>query len=294
MLPIVMRRFTRFPGLSAVLARAVLLLAAFGLAAPVAAQWLRPDQVVISTESYGAIHPYRAALEAAYSTETDPGRLAVLRNNLDRWRDLPAALGRRHVMVNIVAQEVVLWEDNAVVGRWPVIVGRRQTPTEIFSTEITGVNLNPWWYIPQSIVRESIGALVRNSPAEARRRGYVVSNGSYRQRPGPNNALGRMKLVMPNDHAIYLHDTPSQHLFGEDRRTFSHGCIRVEDALGFAATLLGTTRAAIEAQVASGETRTLSLAEPLPVHIVYFTAVPQADGSIRYFDDFYGRDATAD
>ncbi len=259
-------------------------------AAPALAQWLPPDGVVVTPNRYGPIHPERADLEAAYGAESDPERQAVLAANLERWRNLPAQLGRRYLIVNVAAQEVVLWENGVPVQRWDVIVGRPRTQTVSFSTEVTGVNLNPWWYIPQSIVRESVGALVRNSPSEARRRGYVVENGSYRQRPGPGNALGRMKLVMPNDHAIYLHDTPSQNLFDESSRAFSHGCIRVQDAMGFAATLLQMDRAEIEAIAADGRTQTLALREPVPVHITYFTAREGRDGEAEILDDIYGRD----
>lgn len=259
-------------------------------AAPAGAQWLGPADVVVTPRGNGPINPDRAAAEAAYGAESDPARQTALAANLDRWRDMPARLGQRHLWVNVPAQEVVLVENGRPVGRWNVIVGRPNTPTESFSTEVTGVNLNPWWYVPQSIVRESIGALVRNSPAEARRRGYVVSNGSYRQRPGPGNALGRMKLVMPNNHAIYLHDTPSRHLFDRENRTFSHGCIRVEDAMGFAATLLGMDRQELEAIAANGRTQTVNLPEPIPVHITYFTAVEGQDGEAEMLDDIYGRD----
>lgn len=259
--------------------------------APAAAQWLGPDDVVVTSRSYGPIHPYRAAVEAAYGAEADPARQAILASNLTRWRALPAQLGQRHLIVNVPQQEVVLWENGVPVARWTAIVGRPRTPTVSFSTEITGVNLNPWWYVPQSIVRESVGALVRNNPAEARRRGYVASGGSYRQRPGPGNALGRMKLVMPNSHAIYLHDTPARHLFDRQARAFSHGCIRVQDAMEFAARLAGMSRAELEAIAANGQTRTVPLVAPIPVHITYFTAVPGQADQLRYLDDIYGRDS---
>lgn len=272
-------------------AKLLALIALFAIfVAPAEARWLGPEDVVVTSTSNGPIHPHRAALEAARGAETDMARRAIIATNLNRWRDLPAELGRRHLMVNVPAQEVVLWENGVPMQRWRAIVGRPRTPTVSFSTEVTGVNLNPWWYIPQSIVRESVGRLVRTNPAEARRRGYVVSGGSYRQRPGPGNALGRMKLVMPNSHAIYLHDTPARHLFDETERAFSHGCIRVQDAMGFAARLAGMTRAEIEAMAADGRTQTVSLAEPVPVHITYFTAVPGDAGELSYLNDIYGRD----
>lgn len=269
----------------------MVLAALLGMGAmPATAQWLGPDDVVLTARSYGPIHPYRAAVEAAYGFETDPARRAILAANLERWRALPAQLGQRHLMVNVPEQEVVLWENGVPVARWDVIIGRPRTPTVSFSAEVSGVNLNPSWYVPQSIVRESVGALVRNNPAEARRRGYVVSGSSYRQRPGPGNALGRMKLVMPNSHAIYLHDTPARHLFEREERAFSHGCIRVRDAMGFAARLAGVTRTELETMAADGQTRTVPLARPVPVHITYFTAVPGPDNKLRYLNDIYGRD----
>lgn len=240
-------------------------------------------------------HPFYNALRAALATETDKARRITLLANLDRWRWMPRSLGSRYLLVNAAGFEASLWQDGAEVGRWRVIVGKSKTPTPIFAATITGVTFNPWWEIPSSIVAESVGSLVRRHPALARRRGYVVQNGRYRQRPGDNNALGRMKLVMPNPYTVYLHDTPSKSLFERDTRTFSHGCIRVGDALGLAGTLLsqrpgGWTRADTDAILATNQTTTISLATPIPVYVTYFTAEPDAAGAMRYFPDVYGRD----
>ncbi|WP_173205677.1 L,D-transpeptidase family protein [Sphingopyxis sp. BSNA05] len=152
--------------------------------------------------------------------------------------------------------------------------------------------LNPWWEIPTSIVAEGIGSLVLNNPAAARRKGYVVQNGRYRQRPGPGNALGQMKLVMPNPYSVYLHDTPNKNLFSEPVRTFSHGCIRVGGAIDLDKTLLEgvVTPEQIDEILASRETTRLSLAKAIPIYIAYFTAEGADDGSIRYFPDVYKRD----
>src|SRR3546814_10465439 len=111
------------------------------------------------------------------------------------------------------------------LGRWQVIVGKTKTPKPVFAAQVTGVTFNPWWEIPESIVAESVGKLVRTRPAEAARRGYVVQDGRYRQRPGPQNAFGRMKLLLPNQYSTYLHDNPTQSLFERDVRAFSHGCV---------------------------------------------------------------------
>jgi len=242
-------------------------------------------------------HPFYYSLREAYAREKDPARRATLAANLDRWRWMPRMLGERYLLVNAAAFEATLWEGTKMVGRWRVIVGKTGSPTPVFAASVTGVTFNPWWEIPTSIVAESVGAMVRNRPAEAARRGYVVQNGRYRQRPGPNNALGRMKLAMPNPYSVYLHDTPVQQLFERDVRAFSHGCVRVGDALDLATALLaadpGWNRERVDRMIASGRTETVSLPAPVPVYVAYFTAEPDGQGGIRYFPDVYHRDRGA-
>jgi len=234
-------------------------------------------------------HSDYAALRAAYATETDPNRKRTLARNMERWRWMPLSLGQDYVLVNAASFEAGLWRQGRRVGTWRVIVGKKSTSTPVFSAMITGVTFNPWWEIPASIVREKRG----NFPA---RLGYVVSGGKYRQRPGANNALGRMKLVMPNPYNVYMHDTPGKHLFERDVRAFSHGCIRVSDALGYAATLLEgvKTREEVDAIVAGRKTVTTNLASSLPVYITYFTASIKGDGNLAIQPDIYGRDTRID
>lgn len=233
-------------------------------------------------------HPDYAALKAAYAAETDPARRRTLALNIERWRWLPQSLGADHVLVNTAAFEARLWRGGQVAGRWPVVVGKPSTPSPVFAARIGGVTFNPWWDIPASIVRERGGRF----PAS---QGYVRSGSGWRQRPGPGNALGQMKLVMPNPYNVYLHDTPSKALFGRPVRAFSHGCIRVGDALGFAATLLEgvKSRAEVDATVASRRTETVPLAHAIPVYITYFTAAVGANGVVGVLPDIYGRDGGA-
>lgn len=242
-------------------------------------------------------HPSFDALRAAYARERDAARRATLAANLDRWRWMPRDLGPRYLLVNAAAYEATLWQEGRIVGRWAVIVGKTGSPTPVFRATITGVTFNPWWEIPASIARESVVGLFARNPAEAARRGYVREGDRYRQRPGPNNALGQMKLVMPNRFSVYLHDTPARSLFAQTTRAYSHGCVRVGDALGLATTLLSTaggwTRSDTDAAVASGRTQTLPLPAPMPVYIAYFTAEPGDTGGIRYFRDVYHRDRGA-
>ena len=266
-----------------------------GLAAPAAARDQTAGRIVETTVLIG--HPYRDALREAHDRETDPGRRATLDANLERWQQMPVALGERYLIVNAAAFEVTLWEGRREMGRWRVIVGTPRTPTPVFQATVSGVIFNPWWEIPASIAAEGIASMVRNRPAAARQRGYVYQNGRYRQRPGPGNALGLMKLVMPNPHSVFLHDTSNRMLFERDVRALSHGCVRVGDALGFATELLavrpGWNRARTDEAIASGHTIRVDLPDPIPAYIGYFTAEPGSNGEIRYFDDIYGRDRGA-
>jgi L,D-transpeptidase YcbB len=232
--------------------------------------------------------PDYEALRLAYGAETDPTRRTTLARNMDRWRWMPLSLGTRYLIVNAPGFEVSLRENGRVVERWRVIVGKPKTPTPVFSAVVSGVTVNPWWDVPQSIVAESVGRLTRTNPAEARRRGYVWGGGRYRQRPGPSNALGQMKLAMPNPYNVYLHDTPNKALFDESLRALSHGCIRVGNALDLASRLLGR---AIDGDVNSGKTTTLALAAPIPVYVTYFTADLSDAGTVEFHPDLYGRDA---
>jgi len=238
-------------------------------------------------------HPNFLALKQAYQEELDPARRATIVANMDRWRWMPRDLGPLYLLVNTAAFEATLWEQGRPTGRWAVIVGKTRSPTPVFSASVTGVVFNPWWEIPPSIVAESVGALVRKHPAEAARRGYVVQNGRYRQRPGPGNSLGRMKLIMPNPYNVYLHDTPLQELFQQDMRAHSHGCVRVRDALGLAATVLRYDRAAVDEIVEAGKTVALPVPQPIPIYVAYFTAEPDDLGNLRFFPDVYGRDKRA-
>ncbi len=234
-------------------------------------------------------HPDYAALREAYRAETDPAKKRLIARNMERWRWMPLSLGRDYLLVNPAAFDLTRWRDGQRIGQWRVITGKTSSPTPIFSATVTGVNLNPWWNVPANIVRESVGSLIRRSPATARARGYVWGGGSVRQKPGPQNSLGQMKLVMPNRHSVYLHDTPNKDLFKREVRTFSHGCVRVDDALGLAQSLLegSKSRAQIDEIVATRRSVTISLAQPVPVYIAYFTAGVGADGAVVTYPDVY-------
>nr|WP_295373673.1 L,D-transpeptidase family protein [uncultured Sphingosinicella sp.] len=234
-------------------------------------------------------HPQYAELKALLHTAKDKALLDKARTNLDRWRWLPRDLGARYVIVNVPAYTVALVEDGRVVARHKAVVGSPKTATPQLTATATGVILNPWWEVPASITPEVRG-----------KKGYVsvkTPEGGvrYRQPPGASNALGRMKVVMPNNYAIYLHDTPSKAAFKRDARALSHGCIRTENPLDFAAALLANPewdRAAIDKAIAGKKTVKADASIATPVYITYFTvaAKANAEGIISY-PDIYGRDS---
>jgi murein L,D-transpeptidase YcbB/YkuD len=246
-------------------------------------------EVAQTLESLLPTHPQYAALKKLLDdSSVDSKTRDRVRINMDRWRWLPRDLGSKYVIVNVPAYTVALVENGQTLNRRRAVAGAIKTPTPSLSAVITGAIFNPWWEVPQSITPEVRG-----------KRGYVaVKDDSgkvirWRQPPGPANALGRVKLVMGNPHAIYLHDTNAKNLFNRQARAFSHGCIRTEDAVGFAETLLEGTdweRPKIDQTLASGKATQANLAAPVPVYIVYFTVAATSDGPPMSYADLYGRD----
>jgi murein L,D-transpeptidase YcbB/YkuD len=238
---------------------------------------------------------YKALKQALASTPaSDRAAVLRLRANLERWRWMPRKLGQRYLLVNVPAFEVRLVDGGKVIGRHKIVVGKVSRPTPQFEALVQGVVLNPWWDIPPRIAAEGIGRQVRRNPAAMRARGYVLEKGRFRQRPGPTNALGQIKLVMPNPYNVYLHDTPSKELFDQHDRTFSHGCIRTEDAVGLGVSLLDNrswSREAINQEIGKGATRTIPLATGVPVYVTYFTADVDVRGGVASYPDVYKRDS---
>jgi murein L,D-transpeptidase YcbB/YkuD len=244
------------------------------------------EGVAASLQSLLPTHPQYAGLKAMLAS-SDKATADKIRINMDRWRWLPRDLGKKYVIVNVPAYTVALVENGQTLDRRRAVAGALKTPTPSLNATITGAIFNPWWEVPASISKEVAG-----------KKGYVrVPAGEgkfrYRQPPGPSNALGKMKLVMGNPHAIFLHDTNAKNLFNKQLRAFSHGCIRTEDAVGFAATLLDGTdwsREKVNQTVASGKTVQANTAQPIPVYIVYFTVAATSDGPPAKYADLYSRD----
>ena len=177
------------------------------------------------------------------------------------------------------------------------MVGKPSTPTPAFSTEIRAVRVNPGWAVPPGLKKQKLSLYKRN-PAAAKRMGYSVSytpdGVSIWQKPGPGNALGQVRIVMPNPFMIYLHDTPDKQLFARSARALSQGCVRTERPIEFAERLLaddGTDTAVVDAALATRATEEIALNRPVPVHVAYLTADADASGTVKLLPDPYGRDA---
>jgi L,D-transpeptidase YcbB len=242
-------------------------------------------------------HEQYKALRRALAETSDAKRRTTLRVNMERWRWMPRNLGAKHLFVNIPSYRVDLVEDGAVVAEHAAIVGKPSTPTAAFSTMVTAIRFNPAWAVPPGLKAQKLRFYKRN-PTAAKRMGYSVSYGpdgpTIWQRPGPGNALGQVRFVMPNPYLIYLHDTPEKDLFSRNARALSQGCVRTKQPVELAARLLrddGTDPAMVETALAERATQEISLNEPVPVHIAYLTAEADAGGAVKLLPDIYGRDA---
>ena len=242
-------------------------------------------------------------------------RIAV---NMERWRWLNRNLGNQYIMVNIAAFTLDVIENNKIVLSIPVVVGKDYRQTPVFSAKMSYLVLNPYWNVPETIATEDILTAVKKDPGYLVKRNIVVLPNwrdttridpykvdwasftkenlpyRFRQAPGRQNALGRIKFMFPNEYDIYIHDTPAKADFRRTQRAFSSGCIRVEDPVGLAAFLLqGNSkweRETIEAALDSVEDFVIRLPEPIPVHIFYCTAWVNEDGKVNFREDIYDRD----
>ncbi|CUH80441.1 L,D-transpeptidase family protein [Tropicibacter naphthalenivorans] len=234
----------------------------------------------------------------------------------ERWLNLPDGLGQRHVRVNLVNFHAQIFDDNKLTFETKSVIGQNKSTHETpeFSDTMEHMVINPSWYVPRSIIVSEYLPAMRANPYAAGHlevidaRGRVVprSNGfsqyssrsfpfNMRQPPGPRNALGSVKFMFPNKYNIYLHDTPSQDLFAREVRTFSHGCIRLDDPHDFAYTLLAKQESDpvnyFQSILRTGQETHVDLVEPVPVHLIYRTAFTSAKGQMNYRNDVYGRDA---
>jgi len=285
---------------------------------------LYSGEVVDGVKHFQLRHGLEAAGKLGPQTITElnrpmSDRVEALRLMLERWRWVPHSFSQPPIIVNI--PEFVLRTLDAQGNPTmiiPVVVGRAmRTQTPVLEEDMKYVIFWPYWNVPPSILRGEVIPKIAKDPAYVQKNNFevttysggVVTDGvvsedvlaqlragklTVRQKPGPKNALGLIKFIFPNDQNVYLHSTPSQALFSEARRDFSHGCIRVEDPQALATWVLrnnpGWTKDRVDAAFKAEKQEQVNLTYQIPVLIVYGTAITKESGQVFFYDDIYGYD----
>jgi murein L,D-transpeptidase YcbB/YkuD len=240
--------------------------------------------------------------------ENSNAKLQKLTIAMEQLRWLPDQLGPRYVFINQPAFMVYYYNDSKEELEMRAVVGAKGHQTNFFENQVQTVEFNPVWGVPQSIIINEMLPKLRRDPSYLDKTGYQVEvNGrpvssasvdwsgstkdiAVRQPPSSDNALGALKILFPNSHAIYMHDTPEKSFFKKDMRALSHGCVRLADPRAMAAAVLNTTLDDVNKQIATGENKDVPVPQKFPVYIAYFTAWPDKNGVIQYFNDVYDRD----
>lgn len=255
----------------------------------------------------GVIGPRTVQALAGVSKADRLGKVVVALEQL-RWH--PSDLGQRRVFINTPAYSASYYEDGQEKLSMRTVVGKPSNQTSFFFDEIEQIDYNPYWGVPQSIIVNEMLPRLRNDPGYLDRAGYEVTDSqgrrvsssdvnwgqfgakvpfNVRQTPSEANALGELKILFPNKHAIYMHDTPQKDLFSRDSRAFSHGCVRLHQPREMAAAVLGSSIDHIVTKLGQGHS-TEKVPVKIPVYVAYFTAWPDKAGVVQYFGDVYGRD----
>jgi murein L,D-transpeptidase YcbB/YkuD len=223
-------------------------------------------------------------------------RIKTLMVNMERCRWIPTDISKSNelIVINIPSYRLTYFKDGKPALISNVVVGKDLNQTVVFSGMMSSIVFSPYWNVPKSILKKEI------LPAIAKNKNYLEQHdmewykGDVRQRPGPKNSLGLVKFLFPNSNAIYLHDTPSKNLFNEEKRAFSHGCIRVAKPIELANLILkddsNWTPEKIDEAMHSGQEKWHTLKNKIPVYIGYFTSWVDAEGEIHFYDDVYKRD----
>ena len=241
-------------------------------------------------------------------------RLAQLRTNLVRLRSMSGNLGSRFVVCNIPAARIEAIENGVAVSRHTAVVGKPDRPSPDINSKIIEINFNPYWTVPNSIVRRDLIPKMQSEPdylttnririldprgnelqpSQINWYSDEAANYMFKQDPGDFNSLGSIRINFPNRDGVYMHDTPSKNLFGEDFRFHSSGCVRVQNVRELVNWLLvetpGWTRQEIDHVIKGGDRKDAKIARPVPLYWVYVTAWATPDGVVQFRDDIYNRD----
>ncbi len=242
-------------------------------------------------------------------------RINQMMVNLERLRWIPVEMGKEFLLVNIPEFKLHVFENGKEIWLTNIVVGKDAKQTSIFKGNISKIILNPYWNVPNSIINEEILPALKRNPAYLTKNNMEVLSGEHivnasrinwkkyeknipftiRQKPGRDNALGKMKFLFPNNFSIYLHDTPTKSLFNRTKRDFSHGCIRVENPMKLALYFLKNNKewnqVKIDSILTTGKEFDISIKPTIPVYIAYFTAWVDNKGNLNFRNDIYDLDA---
>ena len=246
-------------------------------------------------------------------------RLKQLQLNLERMQELSPKLAAapKHILMNAASFELQGISGGRVEVVSRTIAGKRATPTPTVSATVQALNILPYWHVPGTIAKAALVPAVRKDPSylyNERIRVFSSFGGEeinpasvnwwgaetdryvFRQDPGPHNALGLLRFDMPNKHIVYMHDTPMKNLFGYYERAYSAGCIRMQNFVEVAIWVLGGqdgwTQSSLQSAIAGGQAKTIKVAKPVPVHLIYLTAWIE-NGAVQFRNDLYNRDESA-
>ena len=286
----------------------------------------RNDKTIIFTDTLAtAISNFQRRTGLKEDGEIGPSTIAELNKpidfrikqimiNMERLRWLPDEIENDFLLINIPEFKLHVFENGKKSWDFKVVVGKAATKTSIFSGSISQIILNPYWNVPKSIIRNEMLPIIKRNPNYLSKNNFEVISGNkiinpstinwynykknipyaIRQKPGDDNALGKIKFVFPNNFSIYLHDTPSKNLFNETKRAFSHGCIRAQEPKKLALYLLRNDKNWNEKKLDSifSENKTFNIAlQPnMPIYIVYFTAWVNSSGELNFRNDIYNLD----
>lgn len=246
-------------------------------------------------------------------------RLRQLETNLVRIRTMASGdLGERYVLANIPSAEIEAVENGQVAARYTAVVGKVDRASPVLDAKISQVNFNPFWTVPASIVKKDLIPQMQKDPKYLTKKNIHIIDRQgvelqpeqvdwnseeatqymYKQDPGEDNSMGTVRINMSNKHGVYMHDTPSKNLFGENTRFHSSGCIRIQNVKELVSWLLKTQanwdRRSIDAAIKTGNRIDVNLAPPVPVYWRYISGWGGADGSVQFREDIYGQDGTGE
>ncbi len=221
-------------------------------------------------------------------------RIKQMMVNMERLRWIPIEMENEYLLVNIPEFRLHIFENKKQTWQMNVVVGKAATKTSIFKGNLSQIVLNPYWNVPTSIVQNEILPKIRQNSNYLARNNMEEVDGNYRQKPGENNSLGKIKFLFPNSYSIYLHDTPSKGLFGESKRAFSHGCIRVSEPRRLALYLLrkdaNWNKEKVDNILKTDNETFIRVNPTVPVYIAYFTAWVDNTGQLNFRNDVYHLD----